>query len=302
EPCSNDPCPTLVRGPPNRQPAIRATPGTQTGVVKPVPHHPRSPLCFDWSLRPAPTVQPLGRSLSRASPTAYAYTCVRWLHADGARLLTVVPLSIPRPSQQRGETASQGAQPLSLLCVRQTPCLDPPAPSPAKEPTSAVAPGGPIEQPRLLVKRSCSGVTQEALLSGLDPQVPLFQVLASSDTPTPDFRPYSKTSASPHTHFKLPVRIETPAGSEDTVAMVDSGATHDFIDSDFTAMHSLPQYPMSTPRRLLMADGTESRGGLVSHESALHLAIGPHSENLRPNVTKLGNHNLVLGMPWLRRH
>src|ERR1700726_645151 len=122
------------------------------------------------------------------------------------------------------------------------------------------------------------------------------------DTPSPDFRPYSETSASPHTHFKLPVRIETPAGSEDTVATVDSGATHDFIDSDFTAMHSLPQYPLSTPRHLLMADGSESRGGLVSHESALRLAIGPHSEDLRPNVTKLGSHNIILGMPWLRHH
>src|ERR1700726_4554600 len=122
------------------------------------------------------------------------------------------------------------------------------------------------------------------------------------DTPSPDFRPHSETSASPHTHFKLPVRIETPAGSEDTVATVDSGATHDFIDSDFTAMHSLPQYPLSTPRHLLMADGSESRGGLVSHTSSLRLAIGPHAENLRPSVTKLGSHNVILGMPWLRHH
>ena len=103
-------------------------------------------------------------------------------------------------------------------------------------------------------------------------------------------------------HLKLPVRIEAPAGPVDTVATVDSGATHDFIDSDFTAMHSLPQYPLPNPRRLLMADGSESRGGRVSHESALQLAIGSHSENLRPNVTKVGNHDIILGMPWLRRH
>ena len=67
-------------------------------------------------------------------------------------------------------------------------------------------------------------------------------------------------------------------------------------------MHSLPQYPLPTPRHLLMADGSESRGGLVSHESALRLAIGSHSEDLRPNVTKLGSHNIILGMPWLRHH
>jgi len=67
-------------------------------------------------------------------------------------------------------------------------------------------------------------------------------------------------------------------------------------------MHSLPSYPMSRPSRLLMADGRESQGGLVSREASLTLAIGPHTENLKLNVTKLGGYPIILGLPWLKRH
>ena len=83
---------------------------------------------------------------------------------------------------------------------------------------------------------------------------------------------------------------------------MDSGATHNFIDSDFSSMHSLPSYPMSRPTRLLMADGKESQGGLVSHEASLTLAIGPHMESLKFSVTKLGGRPMILGIPWLKRH
>jgi hypothetical protein len=59
---------------------------------------------------------------------------------------------------------------------------------------------------------------------------------------------------------------------------------------------------MSRPTRLLMADGKESQGGLVSHEAFLTLAIGPHTENLKFSVTKLGGRPMILGIPWLKRH
>ena len=49
-----------------------------------------------------------------------------------------------------------------------------------------------------------------------------------------------------------------------------------------------------------MADGKESQGGLVSHEAFLTLAIGPHTENLKFSVTKLGGRPMILGIPWLK--
>ena len=51
-----------------------------------------------------------------------------------------------------------------------------------------------------------------------------------------------------------------------------------------------------------MGDGNESQGGLVSSETSLTLAVGPHTENLTLCVTKLGGYPIVLGVPWLKRH
>src|ERR1700738_1582926 len=89
---------------------------------------------------------------------------------------------------------------------------------------------------------------------------------------------------------------------ENTVALVNSGATHDFIDSDFSSMHSLLSYPMSRSFQLLMADGRKSQEGLVSHEASLTLAIGPHMKNLKLNVTKLREYLIILRLPWLKQY
>ena len=148
-------------------------------------------------------------------------------------------------------------------------------------------------------------MTLGALLSTILCKVPLFQVLASlyqSNISAVDFLPYSKVPKSPNLHFSIAVRFKTSAGWKDTVALVDSGATHDFIDHGFVSMHSLPTYPMTRPIPLLMADGEESHGGPVSHETPLALTIGPHKETLTLGNTKLGGYPIILGIPWLKKH
>ena len=148
-------------------------------------------------------------------------------------------------------------------------------------------------------------MTLGALLSTILRKVPLFQVLASLNLPNIsafDFLPYSKVPKSPNLHFSLAVRFKTSAGWKDAVALVDSGATHNFIDLGFISMHSLPTYPMTCPIPLLMADGEESHGGPVSHETPLALTIGPHKEILTLGNTKLGGYPIILGIPWLKQH
>ena len=137
-------------------------------------------------------------------------------------------------------------------------------------------------------------------LSGIHIKPPLFHILPSSSLfglSSLNFKPYSQIS--PHFHIIIALKFKTPKGWKDTFAMVDSGGTHNFIDTDFSLMHALPTYPMSQPSRLLMADGNDSKGGLVSHEILLPIVIGPHSESTTFSVTKLGGYPIVLGLPWL---
>ena len=140
-------------------------------------------------------------------------------------------------------------------------------------------------------------------LSGIQIKPPLFQVLSSLSLfgiSSLNFKPYSQIS--PHLHIIIALKFKTPKGWKDTFAMIDSGGTHNFIDTDFSLIHALPTYPMSQPSRLLMADGNDSKGGLVSHEISLPIVIGPHSETTTFSVTKLGGYPIVLGLPWLKEH
>ena len=146
-------------------------------------------------------------------------------------------------------------------------------------------------------------MTLGALLSTILRKVPLFQVLASlSNISVLDFLPYSKVPTSPNLHFSLAVRFKTSAGWKDAVALVNSGATHNFIDLEFISMHSLPTYPMTCPVPLLMADGEESHGEPVFHETSLALTIGPHKKILTLENIKLEEYSIILGILWLKQH
>src|SRR5579859_2566941 len=94
--------------------------------------------------------------------------------------------------------------PGTLLCVPEPPYFDLSTSLTVTSPAIAKGPGGSILRSlRLLIKRSCSGVTQGAPLSSAHPKAPLFQVLATSDTLASEFQPYSETLISPNLHFSL---------------------------------------------------------------------------------------------------
>jgi hypothetical protein len=119
------------------------------------------------------------------------------------------------------------------------------------------------------------------------------------------FQPYSlftNQPTSPHLHVITSVRVKTHHGWIMTFLMIDSGATHNFVDRNFVEMHQIETSPMPRFVKLLMADGQTSTAGLISEEASLPLGIGPHQETTQFHVTKLGGYPMVLGIPWLRRH
>jgi hypothetical protein len=84
--------------------------------------------------------------------------------------------------------------------------------------------------------------------------------------------------------------------------MVDSGATHNFIDRKFAAMHSIPMCLMAQPRELKLADGRPSTGGLITHRLFLPLRLNAHTEVTELFVTSMNTHSMILGLPWLVQH
>jgi RNase H-like domain found in reverse transcriptase/Reverse transcriptase (RNA-dependent DNA polymerase)/Integrase zinc binding domain/Chromo (CHRromatin Organisation MOdifier) domain len=85
--------------------------------------------------------------------------------------------------------------------------------------------------------------------------------------------------------------------------MIDSGASGNFIDVDFIKVHSIPVAPKRIPVDLEVVDGRPIVGGQITHETlAIALGISTHSESIVFHATHLGHYQVILGIPWLRKH
>ncbi|QRV99733.1 Retrotransposon nucleocapsid protein [Ceratobasidium sp. AG-Ba] len=85
-------------------------------------------------------------------------------------------------------------------------------------------------------------------------------------------------------------------------AMLDSGASSIFISKNIVRNFQLFKKKLDKPRRLKVIDGREIESGRVEHYVTLNLKIFDHEEEIDAYVVNVGNHDLVLGMAWLKRH
>jgi len=85
-------------------------------------------------------------------------------------------------------------------------------------------------------------------------------------------------------------------------AMIDSGATEDFIDREVCNKHGIKMIKAKNPWEIYLADGKTSAMGPVSHLTKVPINISSHRELATFQVANLQNHEVILGMPWLREH
>jgi hypothetical protein len=101
----------------------------------------------------------------------------------------------------------------------------------------------------------------------------------------------------------LRVKIKGKDGKEHTtMAMIDCGATENFIDRTFAEQQQLPLTKKTVPRRVLAVDGRELVGGPVTHEATVTLTIDDHREEIKLHCITIGNSPIIVGLPWLRKH
>jgi len=85
-------------------------------------------------------------------------------------------------------------------------------------------------------------------------------------------------------------------------AMIDSGATEDFIDKAFCSKYNIRTTQAKAIREVYLADGRPSAMGPITHTAKVPMDIGSHRELATFQVAKLPNHEVILGMPWLKQH
>ena len=101
----------------------------------------------------------------------------------------------------------------------------------------------------------------------------------------------------------IPVTLQLTSGNPTVPgsAMIDSGASTQFLDLDFAVKNNLPLNLKPKPETLIVVDGREATSQLT-HSCTMNLTIDQHLETLTFQVTKLAGWDMILGKIWLKKH
>jgi len=101
----------------------------------------------------------------------------------------------------------------------------------------------------------------------------------------------------------IKVPIQGTDGNEcTTTALVDSGASENFIDKAYAEASRIPMQQKTMPRGVLTVDRSQVTGGPVTHDGQIHLTINRHEEDIRLHCITIMNAPIILGLPWLKLH
>ena len=102
----------------------------------------------------------------------------------------------------------------------------------------------------------------------------------------------------------IPAQLKTMDTMElaATEAMVDTGATSDFIDQDFVDRSKLPTRKLLQPILVYNVDGTPNEAGSIDKVVDVIMTYNGHSERILLAVTRLGKQSMILGFTWLKKH
>src|SRR5213075_3033139 len=84
-------------------------------------------------------------------------------------------------------------------------------------------------------------------------------------------------------------------------ALLDGGSQGSCIDNKVSESCLFSHVPKPIPTIMIMADGTFSTTGPITHYNPIKLCVGGNVEPYALDTTPLG-HSILLGTPWLSRH
>jgi hypothetical protein len=95
-------------------------------------------------------------------------------------------------------------------------------------------------------------------------------------------------------HFLL----HTKSKRAEALALVDSGATKNFMNLDYARYLHLPIKRLAQPRKLYNVDGTSNQSGNLLYYSDLSVQTGDKRITLQFFLSNLGENKAILGYPW----
>ena len=101
--------------------------------------------------------------------------------------------------------------------------------------------------------------------------------------------------------MRIPIQISAKSQNVSTLALVDSGAEGQFIDTDFAKQNHIPLHKLAQPIPVRNVDGSPNSKGPITHYAIRRTLLEGKTIFTRYLATALGKQSVILGLPWLRR-
>jgi len=92
--------------------------------------------------------------------------------------------------------------------------------------------------------------------------------------------------------------IHSKSKRAEAIALIDSGATENFMNLGYVKYLQLPIKRLEEPQSLFNVDGTTNKSGTLQYYTDLQVQTGSQRTNLRFFLTDLGENKAILGYPW----
>jgi hypothetical protein len=96
-----------------------------------------------------------------------------------------------------------------------------------------------------------------------------------------------------------PVNLRSLELISEVAALIDSGATDNFISPQVIKRFEIPTQKLDTPKPLRNVDGTPNKIGAIKQTADLILRYKGKTYTQTFNVADLGGDHILLGMPFL---
>ena len=92
--------------------------------------------------------------------------------------------------------------------------------------------------------------------------------------------------------------IHSIAKRAEAIALLDSGATENFMNLSYAKWLKLPIKQLAKPQKLFNVDGTKNRSKDLQYYTTLNVRTGSTTVALQFFLSDLGEHKAILGYPW----
>jgi predicted aspartyl protease len=102
--------------------------------------------------------------------------------------------------------------------------------------------------------------------------------------------------------LNIPIFFTNKDGMVASKALVDSGATENFMDKRAVKRLGVGRIRLGQTKKVRNVDGTMNQAGEIMHFCVLKTKLGQKEKAQKFYITDLGKDCIILGFPWLEEY